>query len=266
MEHNVTGGDGRGVGGGSCVGPLAAGGDGGSGPLPGYFGSKGAAGVAQQIISRMPPHSIYAEVFLGGGAVLRRKVPALTSIGVDADARVIQAWRAAEWPGLQLIHGDAIAWLEGPGLDLPADALVYADPPYPHSCRQSRRRYRCELSEADHWRLLSALNDLPCSVMISSYNNPLYRSMLRGWAHATFPGMTRGGVRQEHLWSRSTIAAAGVGTRYAGSNFRERERIKRKAARWASMWRAMPPAERGAVLGAVLAAAAAIDAGGDEIC
>lgn len=232
-------------------------GDGSCGPFSTYFGSKAAAGVAEQIVSRMPPHGVYVEAFLGGGAVLRRKRPALASIGIDADARVIEAWRRVDWPGLELLNVDAIAWFEGPGLELPADALVYADPPYPHSCRQSRRRYRCELTEADHWRLLNALAALPCSVVVSSYKNSLYASMLGGWEHSTFPAMTRGGVREEHLWCRSTLAAAGVGAQHVGRDFRERERIKRKARRWASMLAAMPPGERGAVLSACLAMAAA---------
>jgi hypothetical protein len=236
-------------------GPIAD--DGGASPAPfrTYFGGKGSAGVAQQIVSRMPAHSVYVEPFLGNGAVLRAKTPALASIGIDADARVVERWRAVRWPGLDLVGGCGIAWLESEGRKLPADALVYADPPYPLSCRRSRHRYRCELSEADHWRLLNALADLPCSVMVSSYVNRLYASMLRGWDHFTFPAMTRGGKAEEHLWCRSTIAAYGVGIRHAGSNFRERERIKRKAQRWASMWAAMPAAERGAVLTAVLSKA-----------
>jgi DNA adenine methylase len=41
-----------------------------------YDGGKGAMGVAQWIINQIPPHRVYIEPFLGGGAVLRLKKPA----------------------------------------------------------------------------------------------------------------------------------------------------------------------------------------------
>ena len=39
---------------------------------------------------------------------------------------------------------------------------------------------------------------------------------------------------------------------YAGPNFTDRQRIKRKAARWAENYRALPPGERLAVMAALL--------------
>jgi len=41
-----------------------------------YDGGKGAMGCAQWIINQIPPHRVYIEPFLGGGAVLRLKAPA----------------------------------------------------------------------------------------------------------------------------------------------------------------------------------------------
>lgn len=49
----------------------------------GYPGGKSGAGVYQTIINLMPPHTVYIEPFLGGGAVMRLKRPALLNIGVD---------------------------------------------------------------------------------------------------------------------------------------------------------------------------------------
>jgi DNA adenine methylase len=48
-----------------------------------YPGGKSGAGVYQTIINLMPPHTVYIEPFLGGGAVMRLKRPALLNIGVD---------------------------------------------------------------------------------------------------------------------------------------------------------------------------------------
>ena len=41
--------------------------------------------------------------------------------------------------------------------------------------------------------------------------------------------------------------------RYAGKNFTDRQRIKRKAENWAKRYQALPPAERLAVLSAMMA-------------
>ena len=41
----------------------------------GYPGGKAGAGVYQTIINLMPPHDVYIEPFLGGGAVMRLKRP-----------------------------------------------------------------------------------------------------------------------------------------------------------------------------------------------
>lgn len=230
-------------------------------PITSYMGSKDAAGNVERIIGHFPEHSVYVEPFLGGGAVLRRKKPALASIGIDADAEVIDRWRATGFPA-QFIHGDAIAWLDEYGRGrwnhryaLPADALVYIDPPYMPETRTSHHKYRCELSEADHARLLEVLRLLPCNVVISGYDSPLYREALCDWKHDSFTSMTRGGLREEHLWikrSASSLATYAEAARFAGSNFRERERIKRKAARWRENWRRLPAPERDAVLRALI--------------
>lgn len=50
-----------------------------------YPGGKNGAGVYQRIINLMPPHEVYIEPFLGSGAVLAHKRPALVNIGIDLD-------------------------------------------------------------------------------------------------------------------------------------------------------------------------------------
>jgi hypothetical protein len=60
-----------------------------------YPGGKSGSGVYQRIINLMPPHEVYIEPFLGGGAILKRKRPARLNIGIDLDADVIAAWQAA---------------------------------------------------------------------------------------------------------------------------------------------------------------------------
>jgi hypothetical protein len=48
-----------------------------------YPGGKAGDGVYQRLINLMPPHRVYIEPFLGGGAIMRLKRPAELNIGVD---------------------------------------------------------------------------------------------------------------------------------------------------------------------------------------
>ncbi len=57
-----------------------------------YPGGKSGAGVYQTIINLMPPHRVYIEPFLGGGAIMRLKRPAAVNIGIDLDPEVISNW------------------------------------------------------------------------------------------------------------------------------------------------------------------------------
>lgn len=222
-------------------------------PFDTYFGSKDAAGVVEWFLSLMPPHAVYIEAFLGGGALLRHKVPALRTIGIDADARVITAWQRADWPGVELIKCDALKWLASSELTLSADTLVYCDPPYLRSTRRSRKRYRVEFDARAHASLLALLEQLPCSVMLSGYDSPLYRRVLADWEHHTRPAMTRGGPAIEHLWiRRSRNAGPGVAAGVTGKDFRERWRITKRVRRWCAKFAAMPDHERAAVLAALL--------------
>ena len=51
-----------------------------------YFGSKATSGLCQALIAMMPPHSVYIETHLGGGAMMKRKPPALrTDLAVNRD-------------------------------------------------------------------------------------------------------------------------------------------------------------------------------------
>ena len=60
-----------------------------------YFGGKSGAGVFQTLINLMPPHEVYIEPFLGGGAVMRLKRPAPLNLGIELDPGAIAAFVAA---------------------------------------------------------------------------------------------------------------------------------------------------------------------------
>jgi DNA adenine methylase len=217
-----------------------------------FLGSKAASGAYQAIIAAMPPHDIYIETHLGSGAIMKQKPLAGRAIGIDIDSQVID--RFGSMAGVELYQSDAVTFLRQFDYTTAGRVLVYSDPPYLHSTRTSRKRYRYEYSEADHKYLLLLLRELSqagVAVMLSGYPSSLYDELLPDWRTVEFQAMTRGGVRTEKLWLSFEANSAHWAT-FAGRNFTDRQRIKRKARRWAENYRTLPAAERLAVLAALL--------------
>lgn len=229
-----------------------------------YMGAKNGSGVFQAIIALMPPHDTYVEPFVGSGAILQRKAPAARSIAIDKDPAATARIRWLGWRGelgpvhqVEVLELDALEWLARLDPAKLGRLLIYADPPYLLCTRSSRHRYANEFTDDDHRRLAIVLQVLAgkgCAVIVSGYPSTLYDGLYDGWNTRELQAMTRGGVRTEKLWFNFEPGAAHWST-FAGKNFTDRQRIKRKAARWAAMFRAMPPAERQAVLAALLALA-----------
>ena len=113
----------------------------------GCFGSKAVNGLCQMLLGLQPPHDLYVETHLGGGALMKRKAPAERSIGIDRDRRAIDGFECG-YP-VELVHGCAHAFLAG--FPFRGTELVYSDPPYLHATRRSDRRYRHDYAEADHY-------------------------------------------------------------------------------------------------------------------
>ena len=216
--------------------------------MSGYFGSKATSGLCQPIIALMPPHDTYIETHLGGGAIMKRKAPALTNIGIDIDAKALAAFDGG-YP-VRKVNGCAHRFLAE--YDYGGRELVYADPPYLHGTRSSGRRYRFDYEESDHVELLELLKGLPCQVMVSGYPSALYDELLGDWHTLELQVMNQAGVRTEKLWLNFTVDRVHWAS-FAGKNFTDRQRIKRKAASWGKRYEALPRAERVAVLAAMMA-------------
>ncbi len=212
-----------------------------------YFGSKATSGLCQPIIALMPPHDTYIESHLGGGAIMKRKPPALNNIGIDIDPRALAAFEC-DYP-VQRINGCAHQFLAA--YDYRGYELIYSDPPYLKQTRTSGRRYRFDYEEQDHIELLELLKRLPCNVILSGYPSALYDELLGGWRNLKLQVMNQGGVRTEKLWFNFTPDRVHWAS-YAGKNFTDRQRIKRKAVNWAKRYQVMPRAERLAVLAAMM--------------
>lgn len=216
-----------------------------------YPGGKAGAGVYQTIINQMPPHDVYVEPFVGAGAVMKLKRPALRNIAIDLSDDAAARWR--DYPGVEFHYRCGIGFLES--FRPQGSELIYCDPPYLIGARRSGRRiYRHEMTDADHLRLLDALNRLRCNIIISGYRSDLYAHWLRGWRAITFQAMTRGGLAEEWLWCNFDQPTALHDYRYLGDDYRDRERIKRKCARWRAKFAGLDDLERLALLSALMQA------------
>jgi site-specific DNA-adenine methylase len=204
--------------------------------------------LCQAIIAMMPPHDTYIESHLGGGAIMKRKPPALRNIGIDLDPQAIAGFQCS-YP-VELINRCAHGFLAD--YDYQGSELIYSDPPYLMGSRSSGRRYRFDYDEQDHVELLELLKRLPCRVIVSGYPSALYDELLVGWRSVQLQVMNQGGVRTEKLWFNFTVDRV-YWASYAGKNFTDRQRVKRKAANWGKRYQALPRAERLAVLAAMMA-------------
>ncbi len=216
--------------------------------MSGYFGSKATSGLCQPIIAMMPPHDVYIETHLGGGAIMKRKAPARHNIGIELNGRALARFEC-EYP-VELVHGCAHRFLGE--YEYRGRELIYCDPPYLHSTRSSGRRYRFDYEECDHIVLLELLRRVPCSVMVSGYPSALYDELLDGWGSVELQVMNQGGVRTEKVWLNFTVDRVHWAS-HAGKNFTDRQRIKRKAANWGRRYEELARGERVAVLAAMMA-------------
>ncbi len=217
-----------------------------------YPGGKNGAGVYQTIINQIPPHDVYVEAFAGSAAVFRNKRPARVSALIDKTLQRDLIGPVS--PGVSMLQGDALKLLpmlvseHGPG------TFVYADPPYVRSSRKSERDiYEHEMTDDDHYELVHILRMLDCNVMVSGYSSVIYETGFEDWRRVEFQAMTRRGLATEVLWMNYPEPTILHDPSYIGDDYRERERIKRKAQRWARRFEALEPRERCAVLSVVLA-------------
>jgi len=213
-----------------------------------YPGGKG--GVFQKLVNLMPPHDVYIETHLGGGAVMRNKRSAQRNIGIEIDPEVVGMWKDAHPVDFELIHDDAINYLNN--YSFRGRELVYCDPPYLRETRKkSKRLYKYEYSLEQHIDLLEVLKTLPCMVMISGYDSILYKESLNGWNTHNFQSVCHHGLATEWVWMNYSSPVILHDYRYLGNNFRERERIKRKSKRWVDRLQSMPVLERQSLLSAM---------------
>jgi site-specific DNA-adenine methylase len=191
-----------------------------------YPGGKNNNGSWQQIISEIPLHSVYIELFAGSAAVFRNKLPAERSYLIDRDVSLLPA----ETPGVCVVEDDVMNFLYQ--YDFTGSEFIYADPPYMFSVRRSRDAgiYKFEFGLASmHRALLLRLCELTCKIAISGYWSELYETMLPGWRVKRWTVGTRRGIAEELLWMNYPVPALLQDGRFVGANYIQRQRFRRLA-------------------------------------
>lgn len=209
----------------------------------GYPGGKGK--TYQHLINLMPPHLVYIEAFLGGGAVMAHKAPAGCNIGIDLDESALQHWQPTQVGRYELHHTDAVAYLQT--FPFQGSELVYCDPPYLPETRRRGRVYRHEFTRADHERLLDTLLELPCHVLISGYDSALYNQKLNGWQRHQFRSRTHIETVDEVVWFNYPKPDKLHDSQFLGMTAHQRQTIKRRRQRLQSKIQEMPAIERHAL-------------------
>jgi len=216
-----------------------------------YPGGKNGAGVYQRIINYIPPHQTYIEGFLGSGAILRQKRPARINIAIDRSHKAIVLARGLAGNRKDIDYHQVCIFQFLKGHNCDRETLIYLDPPYVLDTRKSGELYRHELSDDDHQLLLSIICALDCMVMISGYRSRMYDQALKGWHRIDYKTMTRRGMVDESLWMNFKPPNELHDYSFLGSDYRERERIKRKKKRWQNKFTNMDRLERLAVMEAL---------------
>jgi DNA adenine methylase len=214
-----------------------------------FPGGKGQ--TYHRLINLIPPHDVYIETHLGGGSVIRNKLPAKENIAIEIDPVVINRWKKSGFVhNFDLIQDDALQFLKK--YPFQGNEFIYCDPPYLRATRKKKDRlYKFEYTYQMHVELLSFLKTVPCMVMISGYESELYTTALKNWYTYTYESATHNGMAIEWLWMNYPSPIELHDYRYLGDNFRQRERIRNKTKRWINRLKSMELLERGALLSAI---------------
>lgn len=215
-----------------------------------YPGGKNVNGTYHKIINQIPPHDIYVEPFIGGGAILRRKRPASMTVGSDLDTGVCKAWADYQMEGLEVHNQDALQTVQNVLSRNPGRRVfVYFDPPYRKEDRSSSQDiYNCESSPELHDSILKFIPRLNCDCMISTYPNALYAEKLKDWRYFEYESITRGGMATEALYMNYQEPTELHDYQYLGTDCWDRQRIKRKISRKIVTLSKLPILEQRAII------------------
>lgn len=157
-----------------------------------------------------------------------RKRPARINIGLDMCDLAIGNFPDRE--NTKIFKGNALDYLADIPFH-PGRTFIYCDPPYLHSTK-GKSRYRFEMSDDDHVRLLRYLKALDCFVAISTYPNSIYSGELKCWRSISYESVKRSGaIGKELLYMNYDPPSILHDDQYIGDNANNRQDIKRRISR-----------------------------------
>lgn len=215
-----------------------------------YFGGKNH--LYQRIINLIPRHERFVELF-GGSAAVSRHLARFDAeaLIVERDARQVAKLKGyRELAGHRIVGGDAFEVLEAHLDDWGPDTVIFADPPYPIADRRdARERYACELTDADHERLVALLRRSHARVLVCGHPWGVYPHAFSDWTRHEFTvGLRSGRAGVECLWTNFDAPYPLHDYRYFGADKRTRQDLRRRIARQVELFRAMDKHARAAIL------------------
>lgn len=221
-------------------------------PFSTYNGGKHGNGTYQQIINHIPQCKIFVDGFVGNGGILfNLKLPPLTIIN-DIDPSVIDRYNCYRSPSVIIENLDYTAVIDKYD-NKTRDTFFYFDPPYLFETRSTQQKYyKFDFTDSDHFKFLSMVNTVKSNCMISHYPCKLYNDALKDWYTHDFKSMTRGGLRTERIYMNYPTPSVLQDFRYLGTDFTDRQRIKRKIERQLKKLESLPELERIGIISAVI--------------
>ncbi len=214
-----------------------------------YTGSKNGHGVMQAIINNIPGHNRYFELFAGSASVFMAKKPASFNYLCDINPDLVSELVKYMPPGKHISLKTASAFSVIESFPFQGDDFIYLDPPYPFSSRRSSSKiYKHEFTDADHYRLLSSIRDLPAMIMISTRQCDLYDCELRDWRKIEISTSDRGGAVKEIIYMNYPAPMVLHQYDLLGIDATDRQRISRKIKRLELKLTALPALERLALI------------------
>jgi site-specific DNA-adenine methylase len=228
--------------------------------LASYPGGKASDGTFQRLINEIPPHENYIEPFLGGGSIMRHKRPAPSiNLGLELDKQLFDLWQREKPAWVKVEQRNGLDYLQRMANVAKEDATVFdttfifIDPPYLNeTLSNGLAPYKHRFTYDNHITLLNTCNQLrertDAMLMVCALPNLLYESMLKGWRTLQYQNKTRNGMQTEQVWMNYDKPERLHDARYVGSNYRERERIKRAGQSMVKRLERLPSVERQAIL------------------
>jgi len=218
-----------------------------------YPGRKGAAGTWQKIVSEIPRCEMFIDAMTGSG-IISSLVSGCQVVMNDIDQTAIGniVYPVGE-TGLIVsnLHYLDLVKQYNNGSNA---RVFYFDPPYLMQTRSYKKPiYNYEWGEKDHTTFLEIAVLIKCPVMISHYPCSQYDTALKGWRVVTYNTMTRAGIRRERLYMNFPQPVLLQCFEYAGENFTDRQRIKRKIDRLTARLQSEDEKERAVILSSIIA-------------